>query len=54
MEVRSVKRIGRWDEWGDSAPRRQWEKTAEEGGAEGGAVTKTVSELSTRGRSFCV
>ena len=40
MEVRSVKRIGRWDEWGDSAPRRQWEKTAEEGGAEGACSDK--------------
>lgn len=40
MEVRSVKRIGRWEEWGDSAPRRQWEKTAEEGGAEGACSDK--------------
>jgi hypothetical protein len=26
VEVRSVKRIGRWEEWGDGAPRRQRER----------------------------
>ena len=52
MEVRSVTRIGRWEEWGDSAPRRQREREQKKEGKTGRAVTKMVSELSTGGRSF--
>lgn len=53
MEVRSVKRIGRWEEWGDGAPRRQREREQRKERQRGRAMTKMVSEVGTGGRSFC-